>query len=148
MRRCAFTQNEGHDRTAEMNLLPAVHHLDWRVDSLDFIRSVFRVNVLPVLTVGDPVTPALPVSSDPGVKRRQSWHVPSLTCTAESGQWGRIQKLIEPDILRFYECFPPALRIAFQIQTSAHNPKAEAIMLSVLATNGKKHGITFCYDDP
>lgn len=30
-------------------------------------------------------------------------HLPSLTCTAEAGQWGRIQKHIKPDILRFYE---------------------------------------------
>lgn len=87
-----------------MNLLLSIHHFDRRFNSLNFIHGVFRANILPVLTVRDPVTPAFPVSSDPGEKHRHIHDIsPSLTCTAESGQWGRIQKDIKPDILRFYE---------------------------------------------
>lgn len=115
MKRWAFTQNGSHNQTAVLNLLSAIHHFNRRLNRLDFIHGVFQVNVLPVLTVCDPVTPALPVSSDPGEKHR----LPSLTCIAESGQWERIQKHIKPDILRFYETFiffPPHTRwIAFEI---------------------------------
>lgn len=118
-----------------INLLSPIHHFCGRFNSLDFICGVFRVNVLPVLTVCDPVTPALPVSSDPGEKHRRIHDISlSLTCTSESGQRGRIQKHIQPDILRFYENL--FSMHWFAVHISSH-PKAKAIMLSVLAANGK-----------
>lgn len=58
------------------DLLSAVHHFSRSFNGFNVIHGVFQVNVLPVLTVCHPVTPALPVSSDPGVKHRRSHDTP------------------------------------------------------------------------
>lgn len=124
MRWCAFTQNEGHDRTAEMNLLPAVHHLDWRVDSLDFIRRVFQVNILPVLTVGDPVTPALPVSSNPGVKRRHSHDMsPHWHAQQRVGSGGEFRSSSNQTSWGFTNVFPLHSRLHFRSKHQLTIPK-------------------------
>lgn len=50
---------------SDTDLLPAVHILGRRLNVLNFIDGVVRVDVLPVLTVGA-VAAALPVASTPG----------------------------------------------------------------------------------
>lgn len=96
------------DGERSRNLLSAVHHFNRRFNGFNFIHGVFQVNVLPVLTVCRPVTPALPVSSDPGVKHRRShdiplppnWHALQRVGT------GGIHKHIRSAIQRFYEAPP------------------------------------------
>lgn len=69
--------------TTYTDLLPAVHILGRRLDGLNFIDGVLRVDVLPVLTVGA-VAAALPVSPAPGAKTHRSQPVTHLPIGMQS----------------------------------------------------------------
>ena len=137
---------------AEMNLFSPIHHFHGRFNSLDFIHCVFRVNVLPVLTVGDPVTPALPVWSDPGEteKRRHTRDMsPHRHAQQRVGRGGGFRSTSHQTSWGFMRkhFFSANLWIAFHNPASAHDPKPRQLCC-VMATNGKNYSINCYYEDP
>lgn len=72
---CFHEKEWKNKHKAIIDLLPSVHHFNRCFNILDLIHGVFWVNVLPVVTVSDPVAVALPVSSHPGDKHRHVYDI-------------------------------------------------------------------------